>query len=101
MMAGQAYAAKASGLLRVYPDNPRYFEFRGKPAELITSGEHYGAVINLDFNYTAYLDELARHGFNLTRIFSGTYREVAGSFNIIGNTLAPADGRFVCPWARS
>lgn len=74
------------------PDNPRYFEFRGKPAVLITSGEHYGAVINLDFNYTAYLDELVRHGFNLTRIFSGTYREVAGSFNITGNTPAPARG---------
>ena len=24
-----------------------------------------------------------------------------GSFNITGNTLAPADGRFLCPWARS
>ena len=24
-----------------------------------------------------------------------------GSFNITGNTLAPAAGRFVCPWARS
>ncbi len=24
-----------------------------------------------------------------------------GSFNIVENTLAPAPGRFVCPWARS
>jgi hypothetical protein len=26
---------------------------------------------------------------------------VPGSFNITGNTLAPATGRFICPWARS
>ena len=87
--------------LRLHPDNPHYFEFRGKPAVLITSGEHYGAVMNLDFDFRAYLDELARHGFNHTRLFSGTYREVPGSFNIIGNTLAPAPGKYVCPWARS
>ena len=87
--------------LGLHPENPRYFRFRDKPAILVTSGEHYGAVLNLDFNYTVYLDELARHRFNLTRIFSGTYREVAGSFSITGNTLAPRAGRFLCPWARS
>jgi hypothetical protein len=92
---------KAAEPIRLYPDNPHYFLWRGKPAVLITSGEHYGAVLNRDFNYITYLDELARYRFNLTRIFSGTYREVPGSFNIIGNTLAPAAGRFVCPWARS
>ncbi len=87
--------------LRLHPENSHYLLWQGKPTVLITSGEHYGAVLNLDFNYLAYLDELARHRFNLTRIFSGTYREVPGSFNIIGNTLAPAAGRFVCPWVRS
>jgi hypothetical protein len=94
-------AAAPAGPLRLHPENGRYFEFQGKPAVLITSGEHYGAVINLEFNYAAYLDELARHGFNLTRTFSGVYREIPGSFNIQGNTLAPAAGKFVCPWARS
>jgi hypothetical protein len=34
-------------------------------------------------------------------MFSGTYREVPGSFGITGNTLAPAPGRYTCPWARS
>lgn len=85
----------------LHPDNPHYFHFRGRPTVLITAGEHYGAVLNLDFDYGPYLDELQAHGFNLTRVFSGTYREVPGSFNITGNTLAPAAGRFVCPWARS
>ncbi len=33
-----------------------------------------------------------RRGFNLTRTFSGTYREIPGSFKIPANTLAPAPG---------
>jgi hypothetical protein len=87
--------------LSLHPENPHYFLFRGKPAVLITSGEHYGAVLNLDFNYAAYLDELHDKGLNLTRTFSGAYVEPAGAFNIAKNTLAPAPSRFICPWARS
>jgi hypothetical protein len=89
----------AAAPIRLHPDNPHYFLFRGKPAVLITSGEHYGAVLNLDFDYVAYLDQLHREGFNLTRTFSGAYREVPGSFKIVDNTLAPAPGRYSCPWA--
>jgi hypothetical protein len=84
-----------------HPDNPRYFLFDGKPAFLITSGEHYGAALNLDFDFIPYLDELHARGFNLTRTFSGTYREVPGSFKIRHNTLAPAAGSYDGPWARS
>jgi hypothetical protein len=87
--------------LSLHPDNPHYFRFRGKPAVLITSGEHYGAVLNRDFDYIPYLNELQTRKFNLTRTFSGSYREVPGSFHIVENTLAPAPGRFACPWARS
>ena len=87
--------------LTLHPDNPHYFLFRGQPAVLVTSGEHYGAALNRDFDYRAYLDELKACKFNLTRTFSGTYREVPGSFNIVENTLAPAPGRFLSPWARS
>ena len=101
VIATSAVSAPNSGPLQLHPDNPHYFLWRGKPTVLITAGEHYGAVMNLDFDYARYLDELKAHRFNLTRVFSGTYREVAGSFNITGNTLAPAPGRFVCPWARS
>jgi len=84
---------------RLHPGNPRYFQWQGKPTVLITATEHYGAVLNLDFDYVAYLNELQRYGLNLTRTFSGTYREIPGSFNIKENTLAPKPGRFVCPWA--
>ncbi len=87
--------------IRLHPDNPHYFLWRGQPTMLITASEHYGAAMNLDFDYKRYLDELKAHQFNLTRVFSGTYREVPGTFNISGNTLAPGKGRYVCPWARS
>ena len=87
--------------LRLHPDNPRYFLFRGKPTVVITSGEHYGAVLNLDFDYRRYFDTLKADGLNGTRIFSGTYVETGGNFGIAANTLDPAKGRFISPWARS
>ncbi|MGQ9589297.1 MAG: hypothetical protein ACUVYA_03265 [Planctomycetota bacterium] len=87
--------------LTLHPENPRYFLFRGKPAVLVTSGEHYGAVLNLDFDYKRYLDTLKKDGLNLTRTFSGAYCEPQGAFGIAKNTLAPAPGRFIAPWARS
>src|SRR5947209_8492287 len=93
--------AAAERPLALHPDNPHYFLFRGKPAVLVTSGEHYGAVLNRDFDYLPYLDELKARGFSLTRTFSGTYLEVPGSFKIVDNTLAPAPKSYLAPWARS
>ncbi|WP_165251232.1 glycoside hydrolase family 5 protein [Paludisphaera soli] len=99
LLAASALApARADGPIKLLAENPRYFEFRGEPTLLITSGEHYGAVLNLDFDQRAYLDELQRHGLNNTRTFAGTYRETPGSFNIRDNTLAPKPGRFASPW---
>src|SRR5438477_11984282 len=73
-LANQANGAdeQAEKPLSLHPDNPRYFLFRGKPAFLLTSGEHYGAVLNKDFNYSVYFDELRARGFNVTRTFSET-----------------------------
>jgi hypothetical protein len=88
-------------LLSLHPKNPHYFLFRGKPAILIGSTEHYGAVMNLDFDYIKYLDELASSGLNVTRTFSGVYVEPAGAFGIQKNTMAPAPERYICAWARS
>jgi hypothetical protein len=88
--------------IRLHPKNPHYFLYRGKAVALVTSGEHYGAVMNADFDYHRYLAALAAAGMNYTRLFGGSYREVpAQSFGIKRNTLAPAPGRFVAPWARS
>jgi hypothetical protein len=87
--------------IQLHPKNNHYFLWRGQPTILVTSGEHYGAVLNLDFDFERYLQELAADGLNHTRTFSGTYREVPGSFGITDNTLSPLPGRFACPWARS
>jgi hypothetical protein len=87
--------------IALHPQNSHYFLFRGKPTILITSGEHYGAVLNLDFNYGTYLKTLRADGLNHTRLWAGTYREIPGSFGITDNTLAPLPNRYVCPWARS
>jgi hypothetical protein len=88
--------------IKLHPANPHYFLFRGSPTALVTSGEHYGAVINLDFDYIRYLDELQSNGLNLTRTWPGaSYLEVPGSFEIFKNTLAPLPGRFSCIWQRS
>jgi hypothetical protein len=86
---------------RLHPQNPHYFEFRGKPTLLITSAEHYGAVLNLDFDNRRYLDTLSACGLNHTRTFVGAYCEPQGAFKIARNSLAPAAGRLICPWARS
>jgi hypothetical protein len=87
--------------IKLHPKNPHYFMIDKEPAILITSGEHYGAVLNLDFDYLPYLDELKSTGMNLTRTFSGAYCEKSGEFDIEKNTLAPFPNQFICPWARS
>jgi hypothetical protein len=87
--------------LALHPQNPHFFLWRGQAEVIITSGEHYGAVLNLDFNYRRYLDTLARDKLNGTRLWAGSYAETGGNFDIASNTLAPARGRFIAPWARS
>jgi hypothetical protein len=90
-------AASPIGLL---PANPRYFTFRGQPTVIVTSGEHYGAVVNRGFDYVRYLDTLAEDGLNGTRVFLA-YREQPTAFNIARNSLAPTQESLVLPWARS
>jgi len=85
----------------LHPANPHYLVFKGKPLVLITSAEHYGAVLNSDFDYVKYLNALAKDGLNYTRIFTGSYVEIPGSFNIKFNTLAPDAGKFLAPWKRT
>jgi hypothetical protein len=93
--------ARAAAPLALCAENGHYFSWHGRPTVLVTSGEHYGAVLNLDFNYLRYLDTLLADGLNHTRAFSGTYRETQQSFGISENTLAPRPNRYLAPWARS
>lgn len=87
--------------LQLLPKNPHYFQYDGKPTVLVGSGEHYGAVVNQDFDYKTYLATLAADGLNNTRLFPGAYVEKLGDFGIQKNTLAPRSGRLLLPWARS
>jgi len=97
-----ALSATSAQPIRLHPKNPHYFLYRGKAVALVSSGEHYGAVMNADFDFHRYLATMAADGMNYTRLFGGSYREVpAKSFGIKRNTLAPAPGRFLAPWARS
>ncbi|HEV7347292.1 DUF6298 domain-containing protein [Telluribacter sp.] len=92
---------QTSGPLQLHPQNPHYFQYQNKPLVLVGSGEHYGAVINLDFDYKKYLQATAQDGMNTTRLFTGAYIEKLGDFGIQKNTLAPAEGRVILPWKRS
>jgi len=87
--------------ISLHPDNPHYFLYHEKPTILVGSTEHYGAVLNLDFDYKTYLNSVAKAGLDLTRTWSGTYREMNNTFGILNNTMGPASGRFISPWARS
>jgi hypothetical protein len=67
---------------------------------LISSTEHFGGLINLDFDYKKYLATLASHNFTLTQTWTGAYVEPdadVGSFN----TLDPLPASYIAPWARS
>jgi Cellulase (glycosyl hydrolase family 5) len=87
--------------LRLHPQNNQYFLYKNKPTVLVGSGEHYGAVMNLDFDYRKYLHTLAKDGLNVTRLFTGPYREAPGAFGIDKNTLGVSAARYSCAWARS
>src|SRR5215469_7077135 len=86
--------------IRVCSDAPHYLEYKGKPIILVTSAEHYGAVVNRDFDLVAYLDALAAYDMNYTRIYPGAYFEVKGLF-APNDTLVPEAGSHILPWARS
>jgi hypothetical protein len=102
LLCAAASTAPAADAIRLHPKNPHYFEFRGKAVALVTSGEHYGSVVNGAFDYHRYLTTLAVDGLNYTRLFGGSYIEIpARSFGIRRNNLAPAPGRFIAPWAKS
>jgi len=95
------HAAGPDGPIRLHPDNPRYFQWQGRATVLVASGEHYGSTINPDFDFHKYLATIQAAGLNHTRLFLGDYAEGADSFGIVDNPLAPREGRFLAPWARS
>jgi hypothetical protein len=93
----------AQNTIRLSGQNHHYLEYKQKPIVLITSGEHYGALINLDFDYISYFNALEKQGMNSSRIFSGAYVEGEKDIKFMrfNNTLAPKNDRLIAPWLRS
>lgn len=47
--------------IAVHPDNPHYFIWKAEPVVLVTSAEHYGSIINLDFDFEKYLETVFKN----------------------------------------
>ena len=89
----------SESVIRISERNPHYYSYRGKELLLLTSAEHYGAVMNGKFDYRAYLDALSRFGLNYTRIYPATAVLIQG-MNRKNDNLAPGPD-LIAPWARS
>lgn len=92
---------KPGQFFSVHPDNYRCFLYKGNPMKILTAAEHYGAVMNTDFDYEVYLKEMQRTGQNQTRVFM-FYRELWGYD--VRNTLAASKERpqaTIMPWKRA
>ena len=88
-------------VITLHPENHNYFLYKGKPTILVTSGEHYGAVMNADFNFQKYLAILHSAGLNYTRIFLGPYSELGNNlFGITNNTMNPKPESWLTPWIK-
>ncbi len=85
--------------IRIHPDNPKIFEFRGKPLVLVTATEHYGAVMNRPFRFERYLEDASEKRMTLTRLFA-LFREQQSPINPY-STCKPESPDFVAPFART
>ena len=89
----------SDNVIGISEKNPHYFRYKGKEILLLTTAEHYGAVISKTFDYTRYFDALAAYGLNYTRIYPGGFVEYAGKW-MPDDNMAPGPDLIV-PWARS
>ncbi len=84
--------------VQIHPENPKLFEFRGKPLVLITATEHYGAVMNRPFRFDRYLTDTAERGLTLTRLFT-LFRELQSAANPY-STCKPESPDYIAPFER-
>ncbi len=89
----------SQSVIRVSEKNPHYYSYKGKELLLLTSAEHYGAVIHSKFDYRKYLDVLSNYGLNYTRIYPGSVALIPG-LRRKDDTLAPGPD-LIAPWVRS
>jgi hypothetical protein len=85
--------------IRIHPQNPKLFEFRGKPLVLLTATEHYGAVMNRPFRFERYLEDAADKRITLTRLFM-LFRELQSAVNPY-STCKPESPDYIAPFERT
>ena len=83
------------------PRTLHYFLFRGRPAFLITSGEHYGAVLNREFDYGPYLAELAGLPVQPDEALLGKLSRGPRLIPDLGQHTRACSGEISAPWART
>jgi hypothetical protein len=91
--------APAAEALRIHPDNPHYFLFRGKPLVLLSASEHYGSVINRPFDFEKYLDDAVAHKMTMTRTFL-LFREQQSARNP-SSPCKPESPDYIAPFPRT
>lgn len=85
--------------VRVHPDNPKCFLFRGAPMVFLTATEHYGSVMNRPFRYERYLADAAAKGITYTRLFL-LFRELQSAQNPY-STCKPESPDYIAPFLRT
>ena len=84
--------------MQINPQNPKIFEFRGKPRVLVCATEHYGAVMNRPFRFERYLADAAQKSQTLTRLFM-LFREQQSPMNPY-STCKPESPDYITPFKR-
>jgi len=85
--------------IQLHPKNPRYFIYKGKPLVLITATEHYGSVLNKNFDYVRYLYETYDKRQTLTRCFL-LFRELESPDNPY-SPCKPQPYEYLSPFPRT
>lgn len=94
-----ASGATADPPIRIHPQNPKYFVFRGKPTFLLTATEHYGSVVNRPFDFDKYLNDVVDKRMTMTRTFL-LFREIASDKNP-ASPCKPKAEDYIAPWPRT
>lgn len=90
--------ALSSEAIKIHPENPKYFLFRGKPLVLLTATEHYGSVFNRPFDFEKYLDDAVTHKMTVTRTFL-LFRELQSARNP-SSPCKPESPDYIAPFPR-
>ncbi|MHB9106146.1 MAG: DUF6298 domain-containing protein [Armatimonadota bacterium] len=88
-----------SGPIRIHPDNPKIFEYQGRPLMLVTATEHYGSVLNRRFDFACYLADAVDKRMTLTRLFV-LFRELQSPINPY-SPCKPESPDYIAPFPRT